>query len=90
MLLGGDAGEWEGDLKEVGFMIVLLGGGNHRMRALLWILIFDFYMIVCPHQIIHLHHFSVVKLSSYRRTSILNSCDLSMCQTNRPLRKVNI
>ena len=33
------------------FVIVLLGGGNHRMLALLWILIFDFYMILCHHPI---------------------------------------
>ena len=91
MLLGGDGGEvGGGDLKEVSFMIVLLGGGNHRMLALLWIIIFDFYMVLCPHQIIHVNNFSVVKLSFYRRTSILNNCDLSTCQINRPLRKVNI
>ena len=80
MLLGGDGGgSGRGDLKEVDFVIVLLGGGNHRMLALLWILIFDFYMILCPHQIIHLNICSVVKLSFYRRTSILHTCDLSTC-----------
>ena len=58
-------GSGRGDLKEVGVTIVLLGGGNHRMLALLWILIFDFYMILCAHQIIHLNNLSVVKLSVY-------------------------
>ena len=91
MLLGGDGGgSGRGDLKEVDVVIVLLGGGNHRMLALLWILIFDFYMILCPHQIIHLNNISVVKLSFYRRTLILTNCDLSTCEINRPLRKANI
>ena len=49
MFLGGDAGgSGRGDLKEVSFMFVLLGGGNYRMISLLWILIFDFYMIDTP------------------------------------------
>ena len=43
--MGGE--KWEGDPKEVSFMFVFLGGGKFRMLALLWILIFDFYMILC-------------------------------------------
>ena len=71
-------------------MIVLLGGGNHCVLALLWILIFDFYMILCPHQIIHLNNLFSRKVNFYRRTSILHNCDLSTCWINWPLRKVNI
>ena len=55
MLLGGDGGgSGRVDLKEVSFMIVLLGGNKYRMLDLLWILIFDFYMISCFRQRIHL------------------------------------
>ena len=79
MLLGGDGGSGRRGLKEVSFMIVLLGGGNHRMLALLWILIFDFYMILYSRQIIHLNIVSVVKLSFCGRTSILYNWDLSTC-----------
>ena len=79
MLLGGGGGKVGGGSQRSDFHdCVLLGGGNHRMLALLWILIFDFYMILCPHQIIHLNNCSVVKLSFDRRTSILHHCDLSM------------
>ena len=39
-------GSVRGDLKEVSFMLVLLGGGKYRMLALLWILIFHFDMIL--------------------------------------------
>ena len=56
MLLGGDAGgSGRGDLKEVRFMVVLLGGGIYCTLILLWILIFDFYMILCSYQIIYLN-----------------------------------
>ena len=74
MVMGGEDG---GDLKEVSFMFVLLGGGKYRMLALLWILIFDFYMILCSSQIIYLNNLSVVKLCFDRRTSILHNWDLS-------------
>ena len=58
MLLGGDGGgSGRGDLKEVIFMFVLLGGGKYRMLALIWILIFDFYMILCSRQIIYINNF---------------------------------
>ena len=80
MLLGGDAGgSGRGDLKEVRFMVVLLGDGIYRTLALLLILIFDFYMILCSLQIIFVNGFSVVKLSCERRSSILNHWDLSNC-----------
>ena len=53
MLLGGDgAGSERGDIKEVSFMVVLLGAIIYPMLALLWILIFDFYMILCSRKII--------------------------------------
>ena len=68
-----------GDLKEVIFLFVLLGGGKYRMLALLWILIFDFYMILCLRQIIYLNDFSVVKLKFDWCTSILHNWDLSTC-----------
>ena len=80
MLLGGDGGgSGRRDLKEVSFTFVLLCGGNCRILALLWILIFDFYMILCSCQIIYLNNLSVVKLSFDRRTSILHNWDLSTC-----------
>ena len=80
MLLGGDGGgSGRGDLKEVSFMFVLLGDGNYCMLALLWILTFDFYMILYFRQIIYLNHLSVVKLSFDRRSSILYNWDLSTC-----------
>ena len=73
MLLGGDlGGSGRGDLKEVSCMFVLLGGGKYRMLALLWILIFDFYMILCSGQIIYRNDFSVVTLSFDWRASILH------------------
>ena len=59
------------------------------MLALLWILIFDFYMILYSLQIIDLNIVSVIKLSFYQRTSILYKQDLSTCQINWWLRKVN-
>ena len=50
MLLGGDwGGSGRGDLKEVSFMFVLLGGGSYGMLVLLWIPTFDFHMIICSH-----------------------------------------
>ena len=79
-----------GDLKEVRFMVILLGGGIYRMLALLWILIYDFYMILCSRQIIYLNDLSVVRFSFDRRASILHNWDLSTCYINRPFRKVNI
>ena len=69
--------KWGGDLREVIFMFVLLFGGNYRMLALLWILIFDLYMILCSCQIIYLNNVSVVKLSFDRPASILHNWDLS-------------
>ena len=49
MLLGDDAGgSRRGNLKEIRFMIVLLGGGIYCLLALLWKLIYDFYMIYAP------------------------------------------
>ena len=42
LLCGAGGGSGRGDIKEVSFMFVLLGGGNFRILALLWILIFDF------------------------------------------------
>ena len=78
MLLGGDGrGSGRGDIKEVSFMFVSLGGGKYRILALLWIIIFDFYMILCSRQIIHVNNVSVVKLSFYRHTSILYIWDIS-------------
>ena len=71
-------------------MFVLLGGGNYRIFALLWILIFDFYMILCSRQIIYLNNLPVVNISFDRRTSILHSWDLSKCWIHWPFRKVNI
>ena len=70
MLLGGDGGQSEReDLKEVSFMFVLLGDGNYRMIALLSILIFDLYMILCFRQIVYLNNCSVimVRLRSGKR-----------------------
>ena len=61
MLLGGDGGSGRRGLKEVSFMIVLLGGGSYCILALLWILISDFNMILCSRQIIYLNNLSVVK-----------------------------
>ena len=73
MSLGGDAGgSGRGDLKELRLMFVLLGGGIYRTLALLWILIFDFYMILCSCQIIYLNNCSVVRLNFDRRASILH------------------
>ena len=47
MLLGGDeGGSVRGDLKEVIFIIVLSYGGTYCMLALLWIPIFELYMIL--------------------------------------------
>ena len=64
MLLGGDGGGSEKKgLNKVRFMRVLLGGGIYSMLALLWILIFDFYMILCSRQIIYLNNCSVIRLS---------------------------
>ena len=78
MLLGGDGGgSGRGDLKEVSFMIVLLGGGIYRMLALVWIPLFDFYMILCSRQIVYLNNVSVVMLSFDRRTSKIHNWDLS-------------
>ena len=60
MLLGGEVGgSGRGDLKEVRFMVVLLVDGIYRTLALLLILIFDFYMILCSCQIIYLNNCSV-------------------------------
>ena len=56
-------GKWQGDIKQVTFMIVLLGGGKYCMLALLWILIFDFHMKLCSRQIIYLNNLSVVRLN---------------------------
>ena len=80
MFLGCDGeGSGRGDLKEVCFICVLWGGGNYCMLALLWILIFDFNMILCSRQIIHLNNVSVVELSFEWRTSILHNWDVSKC-----------
>ena len=74
MLLCGDGGgSGRGDLEEVIFMFVLLGGGKYRMFSLLWTLIFDLYMILCSCQIIYINHLSVVKLNVDRCTSILHT-----------------
>ena len=73
MLLGGhEGGSGRGGLKEVRFIVVLLGGGIYCMLALLLILIFDFYMILCSRQIIYLNNCLVVRLSFDRRASILH------------------
>ena len=73
MLLGGnEGGSGRGGLKEVRFIVVLLGGGIYCMLALLLTLIFDFYMILCSCQIIYLNNCSVVRLSFDRRASILH------------------
>ena len=80
MLLGGDGRRsGRGDFKEVSVIFVLLGGGKYRMLALLWILLFDFYMILCSRQIIYLNNCSVVKLKFDRCTSVLHNWDLSTC-----------
>ena len=71
-------------------MVVLLGDGIYRTLALLLILIFDFYMILCSCQIIYLNNCPVLRLSFDRRASILHNWDLSTCQINWPFRKVNI
>ena len=71
-------------------MVILLGGGIYRMLALLWILIYDFCMILCSRQIIYLNDLSVVRFSFDRRAAILHNWDLSTCYINQPLRKVNI
>ena len=44
-------------------MVVLLGGGIYRALALLWILIFDFYMVLFFFQIIYLNDCSVVTVN---------------------------
>ena len=80
----------EGGIKEVRYMVVLLGGGICRMLALLWILIFDLYMILCSRQIIYLNNYSFERFSFEKRASILYNWDLSPCYINRPFRKVNI
>ena len=72
-------GSGRGDLKEMSFMVVLLGGGNSRMVDLLWIIIFDFYMILCSGQIIYLNDYSVVKLCFDRGASILHNWNISTC-----------
>ena len=51
VMMGGGASGC-GDIKEVSLTFVLSGGGNYRMLAPLWILIFDFYMILCSNQIL--------------------------------------
>ena len=62
MLLVGDGGGWEGHHMEVRFMVVLLGSGVYRILALLWILMFDFYMILYSRQLIYLIHFFSCKV----------------------------
>ena len=47
---------------EVRFMVVLLGSGVYRILALLWILMFDFYMILYSRQLIYLIHFFSCKV----------------------------
>ena len=49
MLLDSDVGgsEWEEDLNKMRRMVVLFGGGIYYTLALLWIPIFDIYMISC-------------------------------------------
>ena len=81
MLLGGKTGggSTRGDLEEVKSMVVLLGGVIYRMLALLWMLTFDFYMILCSCQIIYLNNCSVVRLSFDRRASILHNWDQHFC-----------
>ena len=80
MTLGGDeGGSGRGDLKEVRFMVVLLVDGIYRTLALLLILIFDFYMILCSCQIIYLNNCPVLRSSFDRRASILHNWDLSTC-----------
>ena len=80
MTLGCDeGGSGRGYLKEVMFTVVLLGDGIYRTLALLLILIFDFYMILCSCQIIYLNNCSVLRLSFDRRASILHNWDLSTC-----------
>ena len=64
-------GSGRGDLKEVSFMYVLLGGGNYRMLALLRVLLFDFYMVFYSRQLICLNNVSVIKLVL---TGALQSC----------------
>ena len=46
MVKSGESGMEEGDLKEVRFVVILLGRFIYHVLALLWILIFDFYMIL--------------------------------------------
>ena len=68
-----------GDHKEVRFVVVLLGGDIYRIHALLWILLFDFYMILYSRQIVYLNKYPVVRLSFDRRASILHNWVLSTC-----------
>ena len=80
MLLRGDAeGSGRGYLEELRLMIVLLRRGMYCMLALLWILIFDFYMILCSYQIMKLNNCLVVRLSFDRRASIPHKWELSKC-----------
>ena len=79
LLVGNEGGSGRSGLKEVRFVVVLLGGGIYLMLALLLILIFDFYMILCSRQIIYLNNVSVVKLSFDRRSTILYKWYLSAC-----------
>ena len=72
MLLGGDVGRsGMEDLKEMRLMVILLGGSIYCTLALLWIPIFDFYMILYSCQIIYLNNCSVIRLGFDRRASIV-------------------
>ena len=73
MLLGDNEGRSvSGSLEEVRLIAVSLGGVIYCMLALLLILIFHFYMILCSCQIIYLNDYLVVRLSFDRRASILH------------------
>ena len=74
MSLGGDeGGSGREAVKEVIYMVVLLGGDMCPLDTN----VFDIYMISCSRQIVFLNFLSVIKLIFDRRTSILINWDLS-------------
>ena len=68
VLIGGSG---RGDLEDLRVVFVLLDGGIYCTLAMLWILIFVFFVILCSCQIIYLNICSVVRFSFDSRFSIL-------------------
>ena len=68
VLIGGGG---RGNLGDLRVLFVLLDGGISCTLAMLWILIFVFFVILCSFQIVYLNNCAVVRFSFDPHFSIL-------------------